>query len=201
MSNLEPKVSGQFKLTFHDSTRSRIFWTFARENAVLLETIGVFLLWGVTAVVTVWNYSSPIFLTTDSFQNPDRLLFPSLLSWMVMIAYYVYRRKVIRRGESFDTYRVSEVMFTLDNDGFHYEQVMPMQTIVTDLELSRFKRIWITKDHLTIIDQEGREFILKKSASDSGNLETLRTLFEQHKIDVIDVKTWSSLFQKSVNKN
>ena len=118
-----------------------------------------------------------------------------------MIAYYVYRRKVIRRGESFDTYRVSEVMFTLDNDGFHYEQVMPMQTIVTDLELSRFKRIWITKDHLTIIDQEGREFILKKSASDSGNLETLRTLFEQHKIDVIDVKTWSSLFQKSVNKN
>jgi hypothetical protein len=189
MSNLEPKVSGQFKLTFHDATRSRVFWTFARENAVLLETIGVFLLWGVTAVVTVWNYSSPIFLTTDSFQNPDRLLFPSLFFWMVMVAYYVYRRKVIRRGENFDDYRVSEVKFTLDNDGFHYEQVMPMQTIVTDLKLSRLERIWITRDHLTIVDQEGREYILKKSAFEVGNVDVLLALLMNHNINVVIVRT------------
>ena len=72
---------------------------------------------------------------------------------------------------------------------------MPMQTIVTDLKLSRLDQVWITRDHLTIIDQEGREFILKKSAIESANLETLCTLFHNHKIDVVVVKTWHNLFR------
>lgn len=197
---IEKTISGQFRLTFHDAVKSRVALTVAREQAIMIEGLSLAVGWVVVGAVYWWNVSSPLFLVVDEYQNPDRLLFPTLFFVLLILAYYLYRRRVIRRGENFDDYRVSEIKFTFDNSGFHYEQVTAMQWIVTDLPCSRIVRIWEMPNHLVIIDDVDREYIIKKSSIDVGSVETFRSMFNHLGPEYIVVRTWRSVWSRSSNQ-
>ena len=171
-------ITGHFNMTVKDIKKSKVYWKFCRENALIAEHIALLAMSVLTIGVTYFNATSPMFMFINDSGYSERLLFPIRFVSLLLIWYLIFRSVFFSDDMTAEQLSSSEFIFWLDEDQFHYETILPHVTTITDLPTTQIRLVWDTKRHLVFVDDQDREFIVPKSAIGDEGVKAVRTLLQ-----------------------